>query len=163
MIALTQSGFSGRLAQVCVFRRRKGQMAIEGVVSVDAARMDTINADPFGDRLRAARLRHRWSQKELARRAGVATKDIIHFEEGFSRPSFDRLRRLANTLEVSTDYLLGIVVAPDVEIGDALYRAVGQLTDEDRELAKSFLKVLVENSVLRRRKKQSGAAATSRK
>jgi transcriptional regulator with XRE-family HTH domain len=79
----------------------------------------------------------------------------MHFEEGFSRPSFDRLRRLANALEVSTDYLLGIVVAPELEIGDALYRAVGQLTDEDRELAKNFLKVLVENTHLRRRKKKA--------
>lgn len=129
-------------------------MAIESIESVGAAQPNSITADPFSDRLRAARIRRRWSQKELARRAGVATKDILHFEEGFSRPSFDRLRRLANSLEVSTDYLLGIVIAPELEIGDALYRAVGQLTDEDRELAKHFLKVLVENNNLRRRKKQ---------
>ncbi len=129
-------------------------MASESVVSVSEARVNPITADPFSERLHAARVRRRWSQKELARRAGVATKDIMHFEEGFSRPSFDRLRRLANALEVSTDYLLGIVVAPELEIGDALYRAVGQLTDEDRELAKNFLKVLVENTHLRRRKKK---------
>jgi len=129
-------------------------MTIEGAISVDAVRLDTINADPFGDRLRAARVRRRWNQKELARRAVVATKDIVHFEEGFSKPSLDRLRRLANALEVSTDYLLGMATAPDVEIGDALYRVVGQLTDEDRELATNFLKVLVENRHLRRRKKK---------
>ncbi|MGA7711845.1 MAG: helix-turn-helix transcriptional regulator [Rhizomicrobium sp.] len=131
-------------------------MALESIVSVGTSRPNAIMADPFSERLRAARVRRRWSQKELARRASVATKDIVHFEEGFSRPTIDRLRRLANALEVSTDYLLGIVVAPELEIGDALYRAVGQLTDEDRKLAQNFLKILVENNNLRRDKKQQG-------
>ncbi len=127
-------------------------MNVEGCVNVDAARLDKIVADPFSDRLQAARNLRCWSQKELAQRAGIPTRGITHFEEGLSRPSFDRLRRLARTLEVSTDYLLGIVAAPDVEIGDALYRAVNQLADEDRKLVKGFLKVLVEYSHLRRRK-----------
>lgn len=129
-------------------------MTIENLVTVSAPRLNAVPADPFSERLRTARLRRRWSQKELAQRAGVATKGIVHFEEGFSRPSFDRLRRLAHALEVSTDYLLGIATTPELEIGDALYRAIGQLTDEDRELAKNFLKVLVENNELRRRRKQ---------
>ena len=133
-------------------------MAIESVESVGVARSGTIRTDSIGHRIHAARVRHSWSQKELARRAGMSTKAIMHFEDGFSRPSLDRLRRLANTLEVSTDYLLGIVSAPELEIGDALHQFVGQLTDEDRELAKNFLKVLVENGHLRRGKKRSSRA-----
>lgn len=151
MVALTVRIFWGG-RRVYALTCQKGQMARESIISAAAARPNASMADPFSERLRAARVRRRWSQKELARHARVATKDIVHFEEGFSRPTFDRLRRLANALEVSTDYLLGIVIAPELDIGDALYRAVGQLTGADRELAKNFLRVLVENNNLRRRK-----------
>jgi transcriptional regulator with XRE-family HTH domain len=70
---------------------------------------------------------------------------IAHFETGSRKPSFDTLKKLANALEVTTDYLLGRVDDPSMaEAGDPLYRDVGKLTGHDRELAKDFLKMLAE-------------------
>jgi len=70
---------------------------------------------------------------------------IAHFEGGSRKPSFDTLRRLAIALEVTTDYLLGRVNEPNLaEAGDPLFRDVGKLTGQDRELAKDFLKMLAE-------------------
>jgi transcriptional regulator with XRE-family HTH domain len=98
----------------------------------------------FQIRLRTARegLR-KWSQSKLAEAAKLPPSSIAHFETGTRKPSFDTLRRLANALEVSTDYLLGRVELPGMaEAGDPLYRDVGKLTGHDREIAKDFLKML---------------------
>jgi transcriptional regulator with XRE-family HTH domain len=102
----------------------------------------------FRERLRTAREKLRdWSQSQLADRAGMPPSSIAHFETGSRKPSFDTLRRLANALEVTTDYLLGRVDDPGLaEAGDPLYRDVGKLTGNDRELAKDFLKMLAERS-----------------
>ena len=108
----------------------------------------------FQERLRAARELRGWSQSELAGRAGLPPSSIAHFETGSRKPSFDTLRRLANALEVTTDYLLGRVVDPALtEAGDPLFRDIGKLTGGDRELAKDFLKMLSERSHAKRKGK----------
>jgi transcriptional regulator with XRE-family HTH domain len=116
----------------------------------------TGSPDPseiFRERLKTAREELRkWSQSELAGRAGLPPSSIAHFESGSRKPSFDTLRRLANALEVTTDYLLGRVSDPGLaEAGDPLYRDVGKLTGQDRELAKDFLKMLAERSAAKRK------------
>jgi len=102
----------------------------------------------FKERLKAARDMRKWSQGELANRAEMPPSSIAHFESGSRKPSFDTLRRLANTLEVTTDYLLGRVDEPVLgEAGDPLFRDVGKLTGGDRDLAKDFLKMLAERNL----------------
>ena len=101
----------------------------------------------FQDRLRAARDLRKWSQGELADKAGMPPSSIAHFESGSRKPSFDTLRRLANALEVTTDYLLGRVEDPTLaQAADPLFRDVSKLTGKDRELAKDFLKMLSERN-----------------
>jgi transcriptional regulator with XRE-family HTH domain len=98
----------------------------------------------FQERLKTAREQLRgWSQSELGTRSGLPPSSIAHFENGSRKPSFDSLRRLANALEVTTDYLLGRVDDPNVsEAADPLFRDVGKLTGRDRELARDFLEML---------------------
>jgi transcriptional regulator with XRE-family HTH domain len=106
----------------------------------------------FRARLKAARDLRQWSQSELAGRAGLPPSSVAHFETGSRKPSFDTLRKLATALEVTTDYLLGRVDDPALaEAGDPLYRDIGKLTGEDRELAKDFLKMLAERSEVKRK------------
>jgi len=112
----------------------------------------TTPSGVFKDRLKAARDLRKWSQSELAGRAGLPPSSIAHFEAGSRKPSFDTLRRLATAIEVTTDYLLGRVDDPGLaEAGDPLYRDVGRLTGEDRELAKDFLKMLADRSEAKRK------------
>lgn len=112
-------------------------------------------SDAFPDRLRAARDLRGYSQGALAERAKMPPTSIAHFEGGARKPSFDTLRRLANALEVTTDYLLGRVEQPDLaEAGDPFFRDVGKLTGHDRELAKDFLKMLADRHEA---KKKDGA------
>lgn len=108
----------------------------------------------FKKRLKVAREQLRkWSQSELAGKAGMPPSSIAHFETGSRKPSFDTLRRLANALDVTTDYLLGRADDPGLaEAGDPLYRDVGKLTGNDREIARDFLEMLAKRSEEKRRK-----------
>jgi transcriptional regulator with XRE-family HTH domain len=107
----------------------------------------------FQKRLKTAREQLRkWSQSQLAEVAKLPPSSIAHFETGARKPSFDTLRRIANALEVSTDYLLGRVENPGMaEAGDPLYRDVGKLTGRDREMAKDFLKMLADKNQAKRK------------
>jgi transcriptional regulator with XRE-family HTH domain len=104
------------------------------------------DADPteiFRDRLRKARDLRGWNQVALAEKAKMPASSIAHFEAGSRKPSFDSLRRLANALEVTTDYLLGRVEIPDLaQAGDPLFRDIGKLSGDDREIARDFLQML---------------------
>jgi transcriptional regulator with XRE-family HTH domain len=108
---------------------------------------DRAPSDVFQERLKAARNLRKWSQEELAARTAMPPSSIGHYESGSRKPSFDTLRKLANTLDVTTDYLLGRVDEPGLaEAGDPLYRDVGKLTGGDREIAEAFLKVLAQRN-----------------
>jgi len=102
--------------------------------------------------LKAARELRGMKQTELAEKANLPPTSIAHFEGGSRKPSFDTLRRLATALEVTTDYLLGRVDDPELaEAADPLFRDVGKLTGQDRELAKDFLKMLADRGEAKRK------------
>jgi transcriptional regulator with XRE-family HTH domain len=99
----------------------------------------------FPARLKAARDLRDWNQTEVAKRSGLPPSSIAHFEAGARKPSFDNLRRLANALEVTTDFLLGRVDEPTLtEDADPLFRDARKLTGGDRDLAKDFMKMLAD-------------------
>jgi len=111
-----------------------------------------IPSEEFKSRLRAARDMRGWSQADLANQTKLPPSSIAHFESGSRKPSFENLRRLAISLEVTTDYLMGRVEEPSMaEAGDPLYRDVSKLSAQDRELAKNFLEMLA-----RRKKEEMG-------
>ncbi len=90
-------------------------------------------------------------QSALAEKSALPPSSISHFEAGSRKPSFENLRRLANALEVTTDYLLGRVDDPEAyAAADPLYRDFKNLSSDDRELAQSFMKMLSD------RKKRGG-------
>ena len=69
---------------------------------------------------------------------------ISHFETGGRKPSFDNLRRLADALDVTTDYLLGRVN----EVGataaaDRLHRDIQKLRATDRTFAEDMIQRMV--------------------
>ena len=97
----------------------------------------------FPDRLRAARKLRGLEQVEVATKAGLPPTSISHFEGGSRKPSFDNLRRLAQALNVTSDYLMGRTDEPGMSpVADQLYRDIQQLTDADQQLAKDFLAML---------------------
>lgn len=103
-------------------------------------------SEVFKDRLRVARENLRqMTQAELARAIGLPPSSIAHFESGARKPSFDNLRKLANALNVTTDYLVGQAAEPHIAASaDPLYRDVANLTGQNRKTAEDFLRFLAQ-------------------
>lgn len=107
--------------------------------------MSTRPTDVFPERLRVARARRELSQEALAKRANLQPSAISHFETGTRKPSFDNLRRLADALEITTDYLLGRVKEMQETAGaDKLHRHLDRLSSADRETAERVLRALAD-------------------
>lgn len=105
------------------------------------------SSESFPERLRAARENRRLSQGDLASRAGLRPSAISHFETGNRKPSFDNLRRLADALEVTTDYLIGRVADSQALAGaDRLHRHLDRLSADDRDVAEGFLELLADKA-----------------
>ena len=102
--------------------------------------------DLFQERLRAVRQGLRgMSQVELAKTTGLPSTSVAHFERGTRKPSFDSLRKLATALNVSADYLLGLVDAPHASASaDTLARYGAKLSARDRALAEGILRMMAE-------------------
>jgi transcriptional regulator with XRE-family HTH domain len=110
-------------------------------------------SEVFPERLRSARDKRGLNQGDLAKRAGLQASAISHFETGTRKPSFDNLRRLADALDVTTDYLLGRVADLDGLAGaDRLHRHYDRLTADDRDVADSVIEVLAKKAESRARK-----------
>lgn len=63
-------------------------------------------------RLKKTREARKLSQKDLADRIGISDKQIWRYETGLSDPTTGILTLLAKELEVSSDYLLGLIDKP---------------------------------------------------
>ena len=106
-------------------------------------------SESFSKRLKSARLLRDLTQAELASDSNLPPTSIAHFESGSRKPSFDTLRRLATTLDVSTDFLLGRSEDPSIsQSDDPIYRHASRLTGDDRRLATEFLRILASRSAI---------------
>ncbi len=115
----------------------------------------TSPSNIFPQRLRAAREIRDFNQGELARRAGLQASAVSHFETGARKPSFDNLKRLADALNVTTDYLLGRVDDPAGLAGaDRIHRHLGQLKGTDRSIAEDMIEMLAKRAEERRRQEE---------
>ena len=98
----------------------------------------------FAERLKSARESRKLNQGQLAKLAGLQPSAVSHFETGTRKPSFDNLRRLADALAVTTDYLLGRAgeMTGSAASIDRLHRHYSGLSAEHQEVVDDFIKVL---------------------
>ncbi len=108
----------------------------------------------LADRVKQLRNEHGWSQGELAEQVGADPAQISRYENGRITPSADALVRLAETFDVSCDYLLlddaprRPFRSPEDGLGDRL-AGLNELGDHDRELVLSFIDALVTKTRLK--------------
>ena len=84
------------------------------------------------DRLRVLREQRGWSRRELALLCGIGENQVLKYEHGENDPSCISLKLIAEKLEVSTDYLLGITDMPRGHLGD------DSLNDDERDVLQMF-------------------------
>lgn len=104
--------------------------------------------DKFPQRLQSIRNMRGLSQEDVAKRTRLQATAVSHFETGTRKPSFDNLRRLADALETTVDYLMGRTdeIGGVLVTGDQLFRDFEQLTTEEREHAREFMAMLAKRS-----------------
>jgi transcriptional regulator with XRE-family HTH domain len=88
------------------------------------------SATSFGARLKELRRAKGYSQTELGHLVDLHYTHIGRYERGIAQPTGESLRRLADTLSVSTDYLL-----------EGSTQDAAKADFEDRELLKMFKEV----------------------
>ncbi len=105
--------------------------------------MENNHERDFPRRLKKSREIRGLSQASLAKKADVPPSAISHFEAGERKPSFETLRRLAEALEVTIDFLLGRIDETEgLMDADPLYRGFQEMNDEDRKFMQDFMEML---------------------
>lgn len=100
------------------------------------------------ERLRTARELRGLSQAELAIRAGLQPSAVSHFEAGRRTPSAENLKKIADALDVTTDYLLERVDKSERAafttgpVADRLFRCVERISETDLESLAQMAEVL---------------------
>ncbi len=84
------------------------------------------------ERLKAARLKNHLTQGELAEKLKIDAMQISRWEKGHKIPRSERLAEIAQVLNVSVDYLLGISDEPTIRV------RVENLTIEEMALVRAF-------------------------
>lgn len=112
----------------------------------------------FQHRVKRTREVRGLSQADLAKKTGLQPAAISHFETGQRSPSFDNLRKLADSLEVSVDYLLGrideekhgtgIAAAPRAQ---QLFRHAEKLSAKNFDALETMAKALLEKEPQKRK------------
>ena len=120
--------------------------------------MESILID--GEKIRALRNKHRWTQKELALVSGIDQSLISDLENNKKTgPRIDTMVALARALEVTTDDLFvpaePVPVEPTDPKLDVAMRLVEDMTDEEWQSAELFIRfVLAQRKKQRRRKRK---------
>ncbi|WP_130858914.1 helix-turn-helix domain-containing protein [Gracilibacillus phocaeensis] len=66
----------------------------------------------FNERLRYIREETGFEQKEVGKRLNMTKSGYNHYESGRNQPSIETIIKIADILEISTDYLLGRIDTP---------------------------------------------------
>lgn len=74
----------------------------------------------IGERIKKIRELRGYTQEQLSELSGVELQQIYRYETDKNKPKVDVLLLLARTLNVSADYLIGLVDNPNGHIGDDL-------------------------------------------
>jgi transcriptional regulator with XRE-family HTH domain len=105
----------------------------------------------FSKRIRELRRQHNLSQTELGKIVGLHYTHISRYERGLSIPASDTLKRLAEGLGVTTDYLID---GKTNEVAKAkledkyllqMFKEVESLPEDDKMVVKKLLNAFLTN------------------
>jgi transcriptional regulator with XRE-family HTH domain len=115
-----------------------------------AAKQATKTKKPhFGERLAEARRSAKLTQGELADKADIHISHVQRIEAGTSQPTVDVLKRLAEALTVSLDFLVfdrtSEAAAQRLADSELIehFAAVEHLDDDDKQAVKKIIAALI--------------------
>lgn len=101
------------------------------------------------DQIKQCREALQMTKSELADKAGLTPAAITQFESGDREPSLESLKKLADALEISVNYLIGR--SDDKEFAQnpeltAMFRGMQKLSDADKKFMYGVYEQLLERS-----------------
>ncbi len=110
----------------------------------------------FSQRLKKTRLEKGLSKSELAAQVGVHFSQIGRYEEKGALPSADVMAKMANTLEVTSDYLmngttdeLAMNTLTDKELLNQ-FKAIEQMNSHDKEVVKTLIDAFITKAKIKK-------------
>jgi len=100
----------------------------------------------FGQKLKYARQNMGWTQEKLAEKADIPSTSIAHFEAGSRKPSYDNLRKLTTVLNISADYLLGLVDELTIASPVRFAKKLAQMSGDDRILIDEMINMFIKRN-----------------
>lgn len=85
----------------------------------------------MGQRIAWARERAGMNKNQFARELGTSWQHVDHWEKDRTEPSIGSIRRIAELLGVSVDFLLGVRTDPAAPAPSALDRFLAELAPDD--------------------------------
>jgi transcriptional regulator with XRE-family HTH domain len=76
------------------------------LLMVQSNTKEQLNMSVLGDRIKLLRKEKNWNQSELAEKIDADSRQISRYEKGKVNPSVETLIKIAETFDVSFDYLL---------------------------------------------------------
>ena len=119
------------------------------------------NINNFSSNLREMRRKKGYTQAKLAELSGVSRRAIVHYEKHATRPSIEKVKKIADALEISDDELLGIKrkpkskKKPSEEVSYKIMkkvRIIEQLPTRDQNMIFSLINSLAEKNKLKQKK-----------
>ena len=96
----------------------------------------------IGNRIRTVRNLRNMTADVLAEEIGLAEVTLRHIETGANKTSLLTLMKIADTLDVSIDYLLGRVSSP-MEMKTISFREAYDLTDHQEQMLAAMIEKLI--------------------
>jgi len=103
----------------------------------------------LGEKIRQLRKEKAFSQSVLEKRSGVNAKLLSKYENGRIMPTADTLRRIAEGLEISADYLIfdnvpkdGLSQLKDLELFEK-FKEVERMGPENKNMIKNLIDAVI--------------------
>jgi Predicted transcriptional regulators len=112
-----------------------------------------MDSKEFGKRLKALRLKHELTLKELGEMIELSPKTISQIETGRTSTTLKTLVKICNTFEISPEYFLSKDLKASVKIDqkdrerrqEELYKHIMELPEGEREKIADYVKMYLEN------------------
>ncbi|AXF56828.1 helix-turn-helix domain-containing protein [Salicibibacter kimchii] len=67
------------------------------------------------ERLKEQRKKHKFTQQKVAKILGITESGYGYYEQGRNEPSIEMIKKLSETYDVTSDYLLGLTDDPNTQ------------------------------------------------
>lgn len=98
--------------------------------------------DLFGRRIRKLRQQKRWTQKKLAEKLGISLSQFNKYEYGLHFPPAEKIIRLAEIFDTTTDYLLTGSMSDEKPVNSTWLKRFQEMENFQREDREAVIRLL---------------------